>query len=170
MSIGTGSSVTLDNSVVTNSSASLYGGAILIGGGELLTLNGATFTHCSANLYGGIVYGQDGGRATFANTHFSGNSAQQAGGVIALNFVDATFSDCTILRSAAQQFGGVLWVPRGIELRDTTVCARTRRCCVKVELDLPRVIGGLKKGRCNSSAHRLLNQAPVGFQATAVCW
>ena len=112
--------MTLDNSIVSNSSAKLYGGAVAIGGGQLLTLNGATFTHCSADLYGGVVYGQRAavtGRAIFVNTSFFDSSAQQAGGVIALNFVDATFVDCTILRSTAEQFGGVLCVLQ-LEPRD----------------------------------------------------
>ena len=89
----------------------MYGGAALIsGGGQLLAVNGATFSRCSADLYGGIVYGQQGGLATFVNAYLYDSSAAQAGGVIGLNAVDATFEDCTILRSEGGHLGGVLCV------------------------------------------------------------
>ena len=106
--IGSGSDVTITNSVVSNNTSASYAGGVYSRGD--LTISNSSFTGNSAGGYGGGISAH-GGDLTIANSSFTNNSAGvggvASGGAVHSSSFGNTFtlSDSTIAQNTATGLG-----------------------------------------------------------------
>ncbi|UCF43838.1 MAG: right-handed parallel beta-helix repeat-containing protein, partial [Planctomycetota bacterium] len=100
-----GSSPTIRNCVIANSSAARGGGVSCIGGRP--TLTGCTISANKGRYSGGGV-SMHGGRLVIANCLITGNIAEREAGGIRLSDASAVVSNCTIAENSAGKRGGAV--------------------------------------------------------------
>lgn len=125
---GTGTSVTLSNCTIQDSSANTSGGGLCVSGeGTNVTLNNCTIRDCSASTFGGALYVADGtssspATVTMNNCLIGGelescanatpvansgsNSASGGGGICIESNGKAVLSNTNVIGNIAQNYGG----------------------------------------------------------------
>ncbi len=106
-----GSKLTLNNCVLQNLSAGLFGAAIYATGGATVSATRCTFKGNSINYAGGWggAVGQESGTGTYTNCTFSGNtSAGYAGTIFTWNSPTVNLINCTITGSTAASGHGAI--------------------------------------------------------------
>lgn len=125
--IGTDARLTLNNIVITNYTAEMYGGAIC-NKGEL-SITGSTLSGNTSQKDGGAIF--NNGELTITGSALSGNTAEVHGGVI-FNGVggELTASDSTFTENTAQKKGGAIYLEKSI-LKNVSTKYESQNCIFK---------------------------------------
>lgn len=104
--------LTLNNVVVTNSSATNEGGGIYVSTSDSVVVNNCTISNNSADSVGGGIYGHSGATVNISNSTVSGNSSDTDGGGLFFQS-NATVTDSTFTGNTAGRNGGGAYADDG---------------------------------------------------------